>query len=100
MEMETVHWLQGASEECTQGRAKVEEDDREWDCFLGGKISLGRKKSWESNIGDSGNTGDGGKTVGGAIGARGSRIDGLIDSQQLGEVFPSEAGKYSSEAGV
>ncbi|GKD36043.1 hypothetical protein Tco_1251552, partial [Tanacetum coccineum] len=32
-----------------------------------------------SNIGDSGNTGDGGKIVGGAIGARGSEIgDSLL----------------------
>ncbi|GJT63092.1 hypothetical protein Tco_1006625 [Tanacetum coccineum] len=53
-------------------RAEVEEADRERACFLGGKISLGRKKSQDSNIDDSGNTGDGGKIVGGAIGACGS----------------------------
>ncbi|GKB90878.1 putative RNA-directed DNA polymerase, eukaryota, reverse transcriptase zinc-binding domain protein [Tanacetum coccineum] len=60
------------------GEAKglVEEDDRKRARFRGGKISLGRKKSWGSN---SGNTGDGGKTVGGAIGARGSGIgDSLL----------------------
>ncbi|GKE99010.1 hypothetical protein Tco_0022361, partial [Tanacetum coccineum] len=60
-------------------RAEVEEDDRERALFLGGKISLGRKKSWESNINDSGNTRDGGKTVGGALGACGSGIgDSLL----------------------
>ncbi|GJX28848.1 hypothetical protein Tco_0236927 [Tanacetum coccineum] len=31
---------------------------------LGGEISSGEKKSQESNIGDSNNTGDGGTTVG------------------------------------
>ncbi|GJY18642.1 hypothetical protein Tco_0390133 [Tanacetum coccineum] len=36
-----------------------------------------RKKSQGSNSGDSGNTGDGGKIVGGAIGARG---DGIVSS--------------------
>ncbi|GJT79934.1 hypothetical protein Tco_1054276 [Tanacetum coccineum] len=60
-------------------KAKVEEDDQERARFLGGKISLGRKKSQESNIGDSGNTGDGGKTIGGAIRACGSGIgDSLL----------------------
>ncbi|GJT65423.1 hypothetical protein Tco_1016903 [Tanacetum coccineum] len=38
---------------------------------LGGGISLGGKKYRESNIGDSGNTRDGGKTGGGSIGAYG-----------------------------
>ncbi|GKB29411.1 hypothetical protein Tco_0868812, partial [Tanacetum coccineum] len=50
---------------------------------LGGEIFSGGKKCWESNIGDSDNTGDGGKIVGGAIGACGG----------IGEVFPGEAGK-------
>ncbi|GKG46511.1 hypothetical protein Tco_0501357, partial [Tanacetum coccineum] len=85
-----------------------------------------RKKSWGSNIGDSGNTGDKGKTVGGAIGARGSGIgDSLYacmtfiygssckgkivsdakrsldrSSEESEEVFPGEAGKYSGEAEV
>ncbi|GJR39364.1 hypothetical protein Tco_1215048, partial [Tanacetum coccineum] len=45
--------------------------------FRDGKISSGRKKSRGSNIGDTGNTGDRGKTVGGAIGAR---SDGIGDS--------------------
>ncbi|GJW51298.1 hypothetical protein Tco_0092649 [Tanacetum coccineum] len=63
----------------SSSRADVEEDDRERARFLGGKISLGRKKSQESNINDSGNTGDGGKTVGGAIGLCGSGIgDSLL----------------------
>ncbi|GJU62728.1 integrase, catalytic region, zinc finger, CCHC-type containing protein [Tanacetum coccineum] len=38
---------------------------------LGGEIFSGRKKCQKSNIGDSDNTGDGGKIVGGAIGASG-----------------------------
>ncbi|GJX45188.1 hypothetical protein Tco_0261864 [Tanacetum coccineum] len=38
---------------------------------LGGEIFSRRKKCQESNIGDSDNTGDGGKIVGGAIGACG-----------------------------
>ncbi|GJY27548.1 hypothetical protein Tco_0403315 [Tanacetum coccineum] len=49
--------------------AEVEEDDQERARFLGGKISMGRKKSLELNIGDSGNTEDRGKIVGGATGA-------------------------------
>nr|GEW35619.1 hypothetical protein [Tanacetum cinerariifolium] len=36
---------------------------------LDGKIFSGGKNCQESNIGDSDNTGDGGKIVGGAIGA-------------------------------
>ncbi|GJT66535.1 hypothetical protein Tco_1018015 [Tanacetum coccineum] len=50
---------------------------------LGGKIFLGGKKCQKSNIGDSDNTRDGGKIVGGAIGACGG----------IGEVFPGEAEK-------
>ncbi|GKC99429.1 hypothetical protein Tco_1169704 [Tanacetum coccineum] len=105
----------------SRGRAEVEEDDQEGARFLGGKISLGRKKSRELNIGDSGNTGDGGKTVGGTVGDYGSGIgDSLLvalyacmtfiyrsswkgemaneakryldkSSEGLGEVFPGEA---------
>ncbi|GJS99150.1 hypothetical protein Tco_0820320, partial [Tanacetum coccineum] len=82
-----------------------------------------RKKSWGSNIGDSGNTGDEGKTVDGAIGACGGGIGDLLllalyacmtfiygsswkgemdseaksyldkSSKGSGEVFPGEAGK-------
>ncbi|GJS84163.1 hypothetical protein Tco_0750704 [Tanacetum coccineum] len=40
-------------------------------------INLGRKKYRGSNSGDGGNTRDGGKIVGGAIGARG---DGIVNS--------------------
>ncbi|GJT47703.1 hypothetical protein Tco_0973860 [Tanacetum coccineum] len=106
----------------SSSRAEVEEDDREQARFLGGKISLGRNKSWRSNIGDSG-TGDGDKTVGGAIGACGGGISysllvalydcmtfiygsswkgemaseakrSLVKSfEGLGEVFPGEAGE-------
>ncbi|GJR04283.1 reverse transcriptase domain-containing protein [Tanacetum coccineum] len=36
---------------------------------------LGKKESWVSNIGDSGNTGDEDKTVGGAIGTHGNGIE-------------------------
>ncbi|GJS40232.1 hypothetical protein Tco_0565275 [Tanacetum coccineum] len=46
----------------------------------------GRKKSWGSN---SGNIGDGGKTVGGALGACGGGID--KSSEGSGEAFPDEA---------
>ncbi|GJZ40343.1 hypothetical protein Tco_0586906 [Tanacetum coccineum] len=105
----------------SSSRAEVEEDDREQARFLGGKISLGRKKSWGSNIGDSG-TGDGGKTVGEAIGACGGGISNTYysinacmtfiyrsswkgemaseakrslvkSSEGLGEVFPGETGE-------
>ncbi|GKE43395.1 hypothetical protein Tco_1470679 [Tanacetum coccineum] len=81
----------------SSSRADVEEDDREHAHFLGGKISLGRKKSQESNIGDSGNTRDGGKTVGGAIGVCGIGIGEMASeakryldksSEGLGEEFP------------
>ncbi|GKF27743.1 hypothetical protein Tco_0094085, partial [Tanacetum coccineum] len=54
--------------------AEVKEDDRERAHFRDGKISSGRKKSRGSNIGDSGKTGNRGKTVGGAIGACDSGI--------------------------
>nr|GEW09815.1 hypothetical protein [Tanacetum cinerariifolium] len=61
------------------GRVEVEEDDQERARFRDGKISSRRKKSRGSNIGDSDNTGDKGKTVGGAIGACGGRIgDSLL----------------------
>ncbi|GKA52235.1 hypothetical protein Tco_0745431 [Tanacetum coccineum] len=65
---------------------------------LGGEIFLGGKKCQESNIGDSDNTGDGGKIVGGAIGAcSGIFIIQLaiicsLGPSYMGEVFPSEAG--------
>ncbi|GJV69181.1 hypothetical protein Tco_1484690 [Tanacetum coccineum] len=42
--------------------------------FLGGEISSGGKKYWESNISGSDNTGDRGKTAGRAIIAWGGRI--------------------------
>ncbi|GKF73486.1 hypothetical protein Tco_0219818, partial [Tanacetum coccineum] len=65
-----------------------------------GRISSGRKKYRGSNIGDSGNTRDGGKKVGGTIGARGSRIGEIdseakryLDKSSKGEVFPGETGK-------
>nr|GEW99756.1 hypothetical protein [Tanacetum cinerariifolium] len=45
----------------------VEECDRKQARFQGGKISLGRKKSRESNCGD--NTGDGGGAIGALIGS-------------------------------
>ncbi|GJT42027.1 hypothetical protein Tco_0941892 [Tanacetum coccineum] len=68
---------------------------------LGGEIFLGGKKCQESNIGDSDNTGDVGKIVGGAIGACGGIGEraseakrSLVKSfESLGEVFPGEAGK-------
>ncbi|GKA83686.1 hypothetical protein Tco_0805281 [Tanacetum coccineum] len=48
-----------------------------WDASTGGlmsQVGVGRKKFWGSNSGDGGNTRDRGKTVGGAIGARGGGI--------------------------
>ncbi|GKC79126.1 hypothetical protein Tco_1129900 [Tanacetum coccineum] len=60
-------------------KEEVEEDDQERACFRDGKISSGINKSQGSNIGDSGNTRDGGKTVGGTIGAHSSGIgDSLL----------------------
>ncbi|GKC39821.1 hypothetical protein Tco_1052205 [Tanacetum coccineum] len=61
----------------------------------------GGKKCRESNIGDSDNTGDGGKIVGEAIGACGgigeraseAKRSLVKSSKKLGEVFPGEAGK-------
>nr|GEV36088.1 hypothetical protein [Tanacetum cinerariifolium] len=70
----------------------AKECDRKRACFLGGKISLGRKKSRGSNYGD--NTGDRGR----AIGAGGGGIDG--SSEVSKKVFPGEAGEYFGEAGV
>ncbi|GJR63638.1 hypothetical protein Tco_1505800 [Tanacetum coccineum] len=58
----------------SSSKAEVKEDDQERDRFRDGKISSRRKKSQGSNIGDSDNTEDKGKTVGGVIGARGSGI--------------------------
>ncbi|GJZ84980.1 hypothetical protein Tco_0650319 [Tanacetum coccineum] len=71
---------------------------------LGGEIFSGGNKSRESNIGDSDNTGDGGKIVGGAIracggiGERASEAKRSLvkSSEKLGEVFPGEAGKTGS----
>nr|GEU56023.1 MAK10-like protein [Tanacetum cinerariifolium] len=68
---------------------------------LGGKIFSGGKKCQKSNIGDSDNTGDGGKIVGGTIracggiGERASEAKRSLvkSSEKLGEVFPGEAGK-------
>nr|GEZ48210.1 hypothetical protein [Tanacetum cinerariifolium] len=51
----------GYSQECGAARS-AEEYDRKRAHFRGGKISLGRKKSRESNYGD--NTGDGGGAIG------------------------------------
>nr|GEU43282.1 hypothetical protein [Tanacetum cinerariifolium] len=78
------------------GREKVEEDDRPQACFLGGKLSSGWKKSQELSDGD--NIGDGGKIVGGAIGACGQKASeakrSLVKSfEGSREVFPDEARK-------
>ncbi|GKA36407.1 hypothetical protein Tco_0722898 [Tanacetum coccineum] len=69
------------------------------------KSSREERNVGKSNIGDSDNTGDGGKIVGGAIGACGERASeakrSLVkSSEKLGEVFPGEAGKESSEVGI
>nr|GEU82973.1 hypothetical protein [Tanacetum cinerariifolium] len=68
---------------------------------LDGEIFSGGKKCWESNIGHSDNTEDGGKIVGGAIGACGeigkrdseAKRSLVKSSQKLEEVFLGEAGK-------
>ncbi|GJT24681.1 hypothetical protein Tco_0894618 [Tanacetum coccineum] len=49
---------------------------------LGDEIFLEGKKSQESNIGDSDNTGDGGKTAGRAIITWGGRIASLISESE------------------
>nr|GEU77610.1 reverse transcriptase domain-containing protein [Tanacetum cinerariifolium] len=62
---------------------------------LDGKIFLGEKKCQESNIGDSDNSGDGCKIVGGAIGAC-SGIDGLLATTLYACI--SWKGEMASEA--
>ncbi|GJT65793.1 hypothetical protein Tco_1017273 [Tanacetum coccineum] len=92
-------------------------------CSMRSRGSSSKKKSWRLNSSDGGNTGDGGKTVGGAIGAHGGGIgDSLLvalyacmtfiyglswkgemvswaersldkSSEELEEVFPCEAEK-------
>ncbi|GJV33385.1 hypothetical protein Tco_1393785 [Tanacetum coccineum] len=47
----------------------VEEEDGEWIRFLGGNSSSGTKKYQGSNSSDGGNTGDGVKIAGEAIGS-------------------------------
>ncbi|GKF88486.1 hypothetical protein Tco_0259363, partial [Tanacetum coccineum] len=49
--------------------SKVEEEDGEWICFLGGSSSSGTKKYWGSNSSNGGNTGDGVKIAGEVIGS-------------------------------
>ncbi|GKF73324.1 hypothetical protein Tco_0219656, partial [Tanacetum coccineum] len=70
--------------------------DVSYEKFLQSQIpEVGRKKSWRSN---SGNTGNEGKTVGGAIGAC---CRGIVEAKRYldkssegsGEVFPGEAGE-------
>ncbi|GJX88579.1 hypothetical protein Tco_0340593 [Tanacetum coccineum] len=68
---------------------------------LGGEMLLRGKKCQESNIGDSDNTGDRGKIVGGAIRACGgigeraceAKRSLVKSSEKLGEVFPGGDGK-------
>ncbi|GJZ81410.1 hypothetical protein Tco_0646404 [Tanacetum coccineum] len=62
---------------------------------LGGEIFSGGKKCQESNIGDSDNTGDGGKIVGGAIGACG----GIAAEANLGFLKWVEAKMVNSDVG-
>nr|GEV64109.1 hypothetical protein [Tanacetum cinerariifolium] len=59
-----------------------------------GKISLEGNKSWESNIGDSYNTGDGGKIAGRAITTWGG---GMISYACMTSIFESSSkGKKTS----
>ncbi|GJX52455.1 hypothetical protein Tco_0280824 [Tanacetum coccineum] len=62
----------------------VEEEDREYICFLGGNNLSGTKKYWGSNSSDGGNTGDGVKITGGVIGSGG----GIESFEELKEVLP------------
>nr|GEW85901.1 hypothetical protein [Tanacetum cinerariifolium] len=73
---QTTHLV--ASLTLDSAREEVEEDDRVQARFRDGKISSGIKKSQGSNIGDSDNTRDEGKIVGGAIGACGGISDSLL----------------------
>ncbi|GKF39494.1 hypothetical protein Tco_0119555, partial [Tanacetum coccineum] len=65
------------------------------------KSSREERNVWKSNIGDSDNTGDGGKIVGGAIRACGgigertseAKRSLVKSSKKLEEVFPGEARK-------
>ncbi|GJT41348.1 hypothetical protein Tco_0941213 [Tanacetum coccineum] len=55
---------------------------------LGGGISSGGKKSWESDIGDSGNTEDGGQKGGGSIRACGG-IGGSLAATLYAYIYGS-----------
>ncbi|GJR62132.1 hypothetical protein Tco_1504294 [Tanacetum coccineum] len=83
----------------------VEEEDREWICFLGGNNFSGTKKYRGSNSSDSGNTGDEVKIAGGVIGSGGGIgeiTEGIILEffEELKEMHHDEAGKYSDETEV
>ncbi|GJY20864.1 hypothetical protein Tco_0393430 [Tanacetum coccineum] len=67
----------------------VEEEDGEWIRFLGGNSSSGTKKYRGSNSSDGGNTGDGVKIAGEAIGS-GDKIEFF---EELKEMLPDESGK-------
>ncbi|GJR00493.1 hypothetical protein Tco_0523477 [Tanacetum coccineum] len=75
---------------------EVEEEDKEWIHFLGGNSSSGTKKYRGSNSSDGGNTGDGVKIAGEVIGFG----DEIEFSEELKELLPDEAGKYSDETEV
>ncbi|GJT34056.1 hypothetical protein Tco_0924475 [Tanacetum coccineum] len=83
-------------------KESVEKGDRKQARFLGVKISSGRKKYWGLNSGNGGNTRDGGKTIGGAIGAYGGGIgDSLLVALYACMTFiygSSWKGKIVSEA--
>ncbi|GKA11253.1 hypothetical protein Tco_0690686 [Tanacetum coccineum] len=89
-------------ESSSKAEELVEEDDRKRAHFRGGTISLGRKKSRESNSGDGGNTGDEGKIGGRVIGACGSGIgDSLLVALYACMTFiygSSWKGEMASEA--
>nr|GEW05168.1 hypothetical protein [Tanacetum cinerariifolium] len=57
-----------------------------------GEIFLEGNKSWKSNIGDSDNTGDGGKIAGENTSMSKRYLVKLLE--ELGEMLPSEAEKY------
>ncbi|GJW20381.1 hypothetical protein Tco_0031003 [Tanacetum coccineum] len=70
-------------------KQKVEEEDGEWICFLGGSSSSGTKKYQGSNSNDGGNIGDESNLLREAIGIG----DKIVFLEELKECIPDEAGK-------
>nr|GEV39646.1 hypothetical protein [Tanacetum cinerariifolium] len=73
-----VKWLSFTNRNSNEAQTSVS-------AYLDGEIFSEGKKCRESNIGDSDNTGDGGKIVGGAIGACGGIGEDRGDMEKLGD---------------